>query len=667
MRRWRSSGDTSICVGPPAWDEELQINMEISFELPALTTWLPTNQDGNSQHGTFKDKRARSYCNLRGAREASGLPSLVPTGACDEESTWLSSRPTSKEVSWGVAALRAIEPDSPDSPTRQSGGGDVQSRVFPQRASVELRRTRADSEGFADFKVLTAGLVSPSSKRRGGRLGQRSQDSKIDEVRALRHGSDTDVPKDGHEVLVRRLKSHGPRLEAETTKVFLALCRSSVGSQSPVSFREVPHDARLDDLIAETSARVEKLVKTTDDAQKGILQYERRLEQARRMSVPLTNEAELQRMSLFQRNQHHIEQKKREDDMAGEIEEATATLARLRNQLHQDSIELRDYRLLGQEYAKVRFETLQRLLLRVRNGTSLRACLREMIRLDGGGKRLVSRLESTGLPMEPWMREAMVNMCHTEVLLEKHEADLFALRREAVAQKRDDLHAMMSSSRQGRFDQLCAQTWSVAQGPREEASESRADRSPERNERAEVHFSSLGYSPAGTLRSEARGEKEHSKSRQKSETRSTSCATLSELGASPRARSTTSATQAETASPQRAARSSSVLFLPSVRDGAVGDDCSPPTCMEGKAAHVAPEIRAAEGSAAQLRRLLDDTRQNIAAIICNRMSQAKLQGASETDRHAWAQAVLHLMVSEEFANATLKQLKKRVERAELGY
>lgn len=79
------------------------------------------------------------------------------------------------------------------------------------------------------------------------------------------------------------------------------------------------------------------------------------------------------------------------------------------------------------------------------------------------------------------------------------------------------------------------------------------------------------------------------------------------------------------------------------------------------------EMRAAEAHIASLRRLLNDMRHNAAAAICNRIRQIEKGGGREASREAieWGHEMLSMLVSEDFAKTTMKELQKSAPAAKL--
>jgi len=80
-------------------------------------------------------------------------------------------------------------------------------------------------------------------------------------------------------------------------------------------------------------------------------------------------------------------------------------------------------------------------------------------------------------------------------------------------------------------------------------------------------------------------------------------------------------------------------------------------------------VKSVETELAALRRLLKDSRQNAAAVICTRVRQTELGsgGGLGTSKEAmeWGSRTLSLLVSEEYAKITLKELRKSAPHAAL--
>ncbi|CAE7445237.1 unnamed protein product, partial [Symbiodinium sp. CCMP2456] len=76
---------------------------------------------------------------------------------------------------------------------------------------------------------------------------------------------------------------------------------------------------------------------------------------------------------------------------------------------------------------------------------------------------------------------------------------------------------------------------------------------------------------------------------------------------------------------------------------------------------VRADVRALEGEITSLRRLLSDMRANAAAVICNHLRQAEKSAGrnwAPKEAAAWGHRMLSLLVSEDFATTTMKELLK---------
>jgi len=339
-------------------------------------------------------------------------------------------------------------------------------------------------------------------------------------------------------------------------------------------------DQSLDTLIQQTSARVDKLSEKSAQLKEDLSDAERRLQQAKQaLAAAVASPVVPTSKSNLERQRALVEQEKKEQRLQEDVESAQSTITKTTTQLNNELIELRDYRLLLLEYKKVKLEKLQSDLARARDGTVLRAILREMIRQ--GGKELPSRIAQAGLPLEPWMREALVNMCHIEVEIDSMEAVLLQRRQAVVSLAKDDIEGMRSRTKQARFEQLCSQTQHVVQDIRE----NKPTQKPPTRQQTQSHL---------------------------------------------------------------------------------GDTLKRPSTREQAQKSAVQAVRTTEAQVSTLRKLLSDTRGNIANSVGNRMDQAhrmEKQDAKEVDE--WGKAVMHLMISEEFANATMKQRKAMVYKEEL--
>jgi len=398
----------------------------------------------------------------------------------------------------------------------------------------------------------------------------------IQEVRALSlkefYGQEEGPPRTPHETLMSRLKSRSARMEAESNKLFLDSYRSATVSSAA-------SDSRLDTLLKATQERSEELRLKSEELQTEVADAERRLERANNCNAVRASEQELQAMNAFERSQRKIQEDKREEELQHQRDEAQASYAKMHRRLQSELIELRDYKVLLREFRRMRLEKLQEALLRVEDGRKLRSCVREMIR--HGAQRILQRLDQAEVPLEPWMREVLVNSCHIEMRIEDKEGQLLNLRRQALGSVKADVQAMCSQTKQERFDRLMESFKGDAN----------------RHARNADHTAGEG------------GE-----------------------GGDGMAHS-----------------------LPTLRA-----DATPAARARRVPEDIATQMTMAEADIAAMRRLLNDMRQNAAAAICNSIRQAEKSGVPEVGREAshWGTRVLTLLVSEDFAKATMKELQR---------
>mmetsp|Transcript_84446 Transcript_84446/g.176744 ORF Transcript_84446/g.176744 Transcript_84446/m.176744 type:complete len:510 (+) Transcript_84446:64-1593(+) len=276
----------------------------------------------------------------------------------------------------------------------------------------------------------------------------------VQEVRAL---ADDAPSKDGdlqlrgpHEQLMQRLKSRAARKEAESTKNFLASYRKE-------TVPSTASEARLDDLLKNTSRRAEELKIRSEEMQQEVADAERKLEKVNTMSAGRASETELQTLNPFERSQRRIAEDKREEDLQKQRDEVQANYAKVHRRMQNELIELRDYKVLLREYRRVRLEKLHETLQHTMDGRRLRACVREMIR--HGAQRILQKMEGANLPLEPWAHEVLVNCCHVEIRIEEAEEKLLSIRRQALKPVKQDVEAMLSRTKQERFELLCQRAW----------------------------------------------------------------------------------------------------------------------------------------------------------------------------------------------------------------
>lgn len=442
----------------------------------------------------------------------------------------------------------------------------------------------------------------------------------IEEVQALAgdaplKGGDVEVPKSAHEALLMRLKSRVVRQEAENSRGLLANMSPGDGSE-----------ARLASLIKSTAKKVEELTRTSEELQLEAQEAERRLERANGQTVGRATEAELQAMNAFERSQRRIQEDKKEEEVQRQREEVQAHYAKIHRRLQSELIELRDYKVLLREFRRLRLERLGVTLGLVTDGRRLRSVLREMIR--HGAQRLLQRLEAANLPLEQWMREVLVNCCHLEIRIEDAEASILVMRKQALKPVMGEVQAMLAQTKQERFEQLCTRTWSMRLQQRQQNHPQQLGQSAE-------SFDGFGYE------AHAQGEGIEVTGR---------------------------------AGPGGQGHTSDDLSHSASIDGFMGTSDgpdAPAVAYLGRRIvvpeHKAQEMRAAEAELAAMKRLLADMRHNAAAVICNQIRQAEKGGGREASREAmaWGRQVLMLMVHEDFAKATMKELNKSAPTAKL--
>mmetsp|Transcript_31216 Transcript_31216/g.89576 ORF Transcript_31216/g.89576 Transcript_31216/m.89576 type:complete len:512 (+) Transcript_31216:100-1635(+) len=450
------------------------------------------------------------------------------------------------------------------------------------------------------FTVRSGFGTAPRYPNKGAAAGQRRSQSsssiEVAEVRSLSGDAplkgDSEAPRSQHDNLLTRLKSRAARQEAEMSRAFLALYRSESGSSQAT-------EARLDALLKSTAKHAEDLKQRSEDLQAEAAEAERRLERTNAQTVERATESELMALNPFERSQRRIHEDKKEEDLQRQRDEVQANYAKVHRRLQSELIELRDYKVLLREFKRVRLEKLYDTLGRVSNGRQLRACVREMIR--HGAQRICQKLESATLPLDPWMREVLVNCCHVEMRIEDAEARLLSLRRQALQPVKDDVEAMLSQTKQERFESLCTRTW-------------------------ESRVSSLREDPLARRQSIA-ASVDH-------------CLDLADGTATSGAGETGGNADLST-------------MAATTHGGAVGGSRAVPD-------KVVADMRAAEADIAALRRLLADMRHNTAAVIASQIRQAEKAGGKFAGHEAteWGTHILSLLVSEDFAKATMKEMQK---------
>lgn len=341
---------------------------------------------------------------------------------------------------------------------------------------------------------------------------------------------------------------------------------------------------------------------------------ERKLEKVNTLHAGRASESELQALNAFERSQKRIEEDKREEDLQKQNEEVQANYAKVHRRMQNELIELRDYKVLLREYRRVRLEKLHETLHHSTDGRRLRACVREMIR--HGAQRILQKMEGANLPLDPWMNEVLVNCCHVEIRIEEAEEKLLLIRRQALKPVKQDVEAMLSRSKQERFELLCQRAWPGRHGS-------------VGGDKMSASCPSLFVEGDGSGGSKDSGGLD---STLKGMARTMQAMQAEGRGASPSRCSTAPA-------------------------GARTED----TVLE--------EMRAAEANIQSLRRLLNDMRHNAAAVVCNQIRQVEKSGGREAGKRAaeWGSQMLAMLVSEDFAKATMKELQKSAPTAKLTH
>lgn len=457
---------------------------------------------------------------------------------------------------------------------------------------------------------VTTGKLTASQKR-----SQSASQLDILEVRALAKDEpysaeqDPNSNRSEHGTLMMSLKSREARAKAESTRDFLEKYRIS-------STTDTQGDAKLDELLRTTAARADELRLKSEELQVEAADAERKLERSNAQTVSRLGEIDLQAMNPFERSQRRIAEDKREEELQKVRDEAQANYVRVHRRLQNELIELRDYKVLLVSFRRLRLEKLQETLGRVRDGRRLRACVREMIR--HGAQRILGRLEQAAVPLETWMREVLVNSCHLELRIEDAEKTLLKLRRQALNPVKNEIQEMVGSSKQERFEALCARTWDN----RRKASGSE-DPGSTVGHRSNAHEGEDGENGAGDDAFRAGMN-------------NTQGSFMGAEGPNAGFRGATMAGMTSTAKSQNS------TFATRVPED------------------IAAEMHAVEADISAVKRLLTDMRGNAAAVICHQIREADKTGGRASAKPAmedgWAK--LKLLVNEDFAKSTLKELQK---------
>eukprot|EP00927_Polykrikos_kofoidii_P066753 TRINITY_DN62319_c0_g1_i1.p1 TRINITY_DN62319_c0_g1~~TRINITY_DN62319_c0_g1_i1.p1 ORF type:complete len:571 (+),score=102.63 TRINITY_DN62319_c0_g1_i1:82-1713(+) len=469
----------------------------------------------------------------------------------------------------------------------------------------------------------TALLARPNTgPARNASKGSLRLAREISEVRALAMDEplNEENPASGggpHEMLVMRLKSRTMRTEADTRREFLASYRvSSMTSR----VMDAQRDATMDSLIRSTGKRAEALLKSSEDLRVEVFDAERRLELATaRVAKTLNADVDVSALNSFERGQLRIQQDKAEEESQRIKDEAEAAYVKVRRQREAELIELRDCRVFLRELRRIRLDRLQHSLVPDCDGRTLRTCMREMIR--HGQQQVMQKLERSGPPLEPWMRSVLVNMCHLELRMEAKNAELSVLRKGAMESHNEGLSAMVSLTKQERYDDLRARTWESIR-----ADGSRGFLPPLTEGDGGVDGS--GDGGAGNDCGGSSGSRRASLAKQRSSLR----------------KSFSTPSVHSLAAPQQE----------------VDSERFPSDVLE--------RIRSVEHDIKVLRKLLTDMRDNVAAVVCNRMRAAEKTRGSKAaaDTIEWGRCVMSLLVSEDFAKSVMKEVYKSTPQGQMA-
>eukprot|EP00439_Symbiodinium_sp_Y106_P057646 s271_g8.t1 len=391
-----------------------------------------------------------------------------------------------------------------------------------------------------------------------------------------------------------RLKSRAARLEAEKHRDFIQNYWTNMYADDDSTIQ----DAHLDALLVSLEKRGGELKMRSEELQLEAKEAERKLEYVNALNLGRATDLELQAMNAFERSQRRIQEDKREEEYQKQRDEVQALFAKVHRRLQSELIELRDYKVLLREYRRVRLEKLSETLGKVQDGRRLRHCVRVMIR--NGAQRILQRLESANLPLEPWMREVLLNCCYVEIRIEDAETQLLSLRREALKPVREDVQQMMDKTKAERFEDLFVRTLELRQQKLSTTASSEQEEKTMQMEPESACGDSVAPSNIG-------GE------------------STSDFGSDM----------------QRTKEKDNTPAVPIEK--------------------VRADVRALEGEITSLRRLLGDMRANAAAVICNHLRQAEKSAGrnwSPKEAAAWGHRMLSLLVSEDFATTTMKELLK---------
>jgi hypothetical protein len=365
-------------------------------------------------------------------------------------------------------------------------------------------------------------------------------------------------------------------------------------------------DDKLDKLLETTAGRAEELRVKSEELKVEAADAERKLERVNSQKLKSASEHELQQMNAFERSQRRIQEDKREEELQKMRDEAQANYVRVHRRMQNEMIELRDHQVLLAEFRRLRLEKLQENLSLVNDGRKLRSCVRQM--LKHGAQRILSRLEGANVPLDTWMREVLVNSCHLEIRVEVAEAKLLALQRQALGPVKSEVRTMANSSKQERFEALCERTWRNRCG----ATNGEEPDSPVCIRETTVKFAAL------PLEGDDNGNR-----------------TASDGYRQPNSSSIGAQFRGITRVPEEIGR----------------------------------EMQVVEGDIQAVTRLIADMRSNAAAVVCHFIREAEKTGGRAATKEAMTEGFrkLKLLVNEDFAKTTIKELQKSAPQGKFAY
>jgi hypothetical protein len=464
-----------------------------------------------------------------------------------------------------------------------------------------------NSEAFTTLGKRPGGFLKglSSSAGVGGKSSssQRSQSAvslDIAEVRALGNDEPFSAEQDPNNT---NKSEHGTlmiRLKSREARAKAESNREFLTKYRLKGASNPKDDDWLDRLLKGTTARADELRVKSEELQIEMNDAERKLERATSQTVSRANDTELQAMTAFERSQRRVQEDKREEELQKLRDEAQANYVRVHRRLQNELIELRDYKVLLVEFRRLRLEKLQETLGRVSDGRRSRACVREMIR--HGANRILDRLERAKVPLESWMREVLVNSCHLELRIEDSEDTLLKLQRRALGPVKAEVQDMVNASKQDRFETLCVRTW-------ESRRRCAVADEPVISRETTIKFApSVPQEADDTLKS-------------------------TYAGSNAGVRGIMAMANAQKSSMQ---------------------------CLTRVPEDIAGEMQTVEADIAAFKKLLNDMRANAAAVICHHIRETEKTGARAATNAAMEDGfrMLKLLVNEDFAKTTIKELQK---------